>query len=217
MTVMYKKSIVQKVGGCKAMTRSEDYDLYVRILHKGYCCKNINDDLVFARIKESKADRRTSKATYRGFVKTRWTALRLGFSSLWDFLVACVHRHLFPFSSLPAKIDLQENSAQTCWEFRRTTPIVSDRNGAAGYRTLTRRGQYLKKSKKLPQMRRRQGQWQYKLKNLPHIKSFCLKLLKDFDSVCQKHHISYQLFAGTALGAVRHHGLFRGTMMWMSF
>lgn len=89
MTVMYKKSIVQKVGGYKAMTRSEDYDLYVRILHKGYCCKNINDDLVFARIKESKADRRTSKATYRGFVKTRWTALRLGFSSLWDFLVAC--------------------------------------------------------------------------------------------------------------------------------
>lgn len=36
MTVMYKRSAVLKVGGYKAMTRSEDYDLYVRILHEGY-------------------------------------------------------------------------------------------------------------------------------------------------------------------------------------
>ena len=33
-----------------------------------------------------------------------------------------------------------------------------------------------------------------------------LSMLKDFDSVCQKHRISYQLFSGTALGAVRHKG-----------
>ena len=33
-----------------------------------------------------------------------------------------------------------------------------------------------------------------------------LEMLKDFDAVCRRHHISYQLFAGTALGAVRHHG-----------
>lgn len=33
-----------------------------------------------------------------------------------------------------------------------------------------------------------------------------LEMLKDFDAVCRKHRISYQLFAGTALGAVRHHG-----------
>lgn len=33
-----------------------------------------------------------------------------------------------------------------------------------------------------------------------------LEMLKDIDIVCKKHQISYQLFAGTALGAVRHHG-----------
>lgn len=33
-----------------------------------------------------------------------------------------------------------------------------------------------------------------------------LEMLKDFDAVCRRHHISYQLFAGTALGAVRHSG-----------
>lgn len=33
-----------------------------------------------------------------------------------------------------------------------------------------------------------------------------LSMLKDFDAVCEKHDIHYILFAGTALGAVRHHG-----------
>lgn len=33
-----------------------------------------------------------------------------------------------------------------------------------------------------------------------------LEMLKDFDAVCKKHEIPYTLFAGTALGAVRHQG-----------
>lgn len=33
-----------------------------------------------------------------------------------------------------------------------------------------------------------------------------IEMLKDIDTICKKHRISYQLFAGTALGAVRHHG-----------
>lgn len=32
-----------------------------------------------------------------------------------------------------------------------------------------------------------------------------LEMLKDIDSICKRHQISYQLFAGTALGAVRHY------------
>lgn len=39
----------------------------------------------------------------------------------------------------------------------------------------------------------------------PHQK-LLLDMLKDFDAVCRAHNIHYQLFAGTALGAVRHHG-----------
>lgn len=33
-----------------------------------------------------------------------------------------------------------------------------------------------------------------------------LSMLKDFDAVCREHNIQYMLFAGTALGAVRHRG-----------
>lgn len=89
VTVMYRKSAVQNVGGYKAMTRGEDYDLYVRILLKNYYCKNINDDLVFVRIRDRKADGRTSFATYQGFIKTRWYALQAGYVNLWDVIVAC--------------------------------------------------------------------------------------------------------------------------------
>lgn len=33
-----------------------------------------------------------------------------------------------------------------------------------------------------------------------------LEMLRDFDFICRKHNIRYQLFAGTALGAARHQG-----------
>ena len=41
---------------------------------------------------------------------------------------------------------------------------------------------------------------------LPQHQTVLYELLQVFDSVCKKHGISYMLFAGTALGAVRHRG-----------
>lgn len=39
------------------------------------------------------------------------------------------------------------------------------------------------------------------VKDMTAHQALLLEMLKDFDAVCRKHHISYQLFAGTALGA----------------
>lgn len=44
------------------------------------------------------------------------------------------------------------------------------------------------------------------LSNMTDHQAMMLEMLKDFDAVCRKHDIKYQLFAGTALGAVRHGG-----------
>lgn len=57
MTVLFKKSIVQKVGGYKEMSGYEDYYLWMRLLkeHKG---KNLSQSLVFARIGNNMMERR---------------------------------------------------------------------------------------------------------------------------------------------------------------
>lgn len=38
------------------------------------------------------------------------------------------------------------------------------------------------------------------------VQSIQLEILIEFDNICKKHNLSYQLFAGTLLGAVRHKG-----------
>lgn len=43
-------------------------------------------------------------------------------------------------------------------------------------------------------------------KHLTGHQTLLLEMLHQFDDVCKSHNIHYQLFAGTALGAVRHHG-----------
>lgn len=89
VTVIYKKSAVLNVGAYAGLTRAEDYDLYIRILKANYYCRNIAENLVNVRIKDKGADRRVSCAAYRGFIYTRWRALRSGYSGIWDFLIAC--------------------------------------------------------------------------------------------------------------------------------
>lgn len=42
--------------------------------------------------------------------------------------------------------------------------------------------------------------------HLTEHQALLFEMLRDFDGVCRRHNIHYQLFAGTALGAVRHSG-----------
>ena len=51
-------------------------------------------------------------------------------------------------------------------------------------------------------------------KKLTAHQALLLEMLKDFDAVCRKHKIRYQLFAGTALGRPGTTALSRGTTMW---
>lgn len=89
VTVMYRKSAVMAVGGYRPLRRAEDFDLYVRLLHSGCYAENMPDVLVKVRADRDACGRRTSWETLKGFVKARWLAYRLGFSSIVDFSVAC--------------------------------------------------------------------------------------------------------------------------------
>ncbi len=68
MTVGFKKSIINKVGGYKDMPGYEDYYLWLRVLkeHKGF---NINENLVFARTGNDMIGRRQGFSFYKKEIK----------------------------------------------------------------------------------------------------------------------------------------------------
>lgn len=90
MTVMYRKSAVLSVGGYRNLRRSEDYDLYLRLLHANHPAANLPVTLVKARVNNDAFSRRASVSTLVGCVRSRWYAFRIGYSSLLDFLVCAV-------------------------------------------------------------------------------------------------------------------------------
>lgn len=89
ITVMLKKTAVLEVGGYSKMNRCEDYDLYVRLLSAGYFCKNMENVLCAARVERNALSRRSSSDTLKWFVKSRWRAYRMNYSSISDVLIAC--------------------------------------------------------------------------------------------------------------------------------
>lgn len=100
VTVMYRRSAVLAVGGYRDFCRSEDYDLYLRLLNAGYYAENLPLCLVKVRVNNGAFARRASKDTLRGCARSRWYAYRIGYSSLLDFLI-CVLGELVIMLSPP--------------------------------------------------------------------------------------------------------------------
>lgn len=94
VSVMYKKSAVEAVGGYRPLKRCEDFDLYTRLLHTGHVTRNVDTVLVSARVDRGGASRRASMATLKGISASRWYAVKIGFASLGDYLF-CVLGELF--------------------------------------------------------------------------------------------------------------------------
>lgn len=86
VSVMYKKSAVTAVGGYRALSRCEDFDLYTRLLHAGCSAMNIGDVLVNVRVDKAGIYRRGSLDTLHGVMRSRGDAVKIGFSSVWDYL-----------------------------------------------------------------------------------------------------------------------------------
>lgn len=93
-TVMYRRSAVLKVGGYNKMRRSEDFDLYTRLLCAEYYCENLSEVLVQVRVDQGALNRRASRDTLKGCIDSRWRSYKMGYCSLWDVTV-CVGGELF--------------------------------------------------------------------------------------------------------------------------
>lgn len=87
-TLVYKKSMVERIGGYSTVRRCEDYEFVVRMLSAGAVGRNIPKVLLRYRVTGNNYDRRRNWANTKAFIAVRWKIHRSGFSSLWDFTLA---------------------------------------------------------------------------------------------------------------------------------
>ena len=88
-TLVYKKSIAEKVGGYTNIKRCEDYEFVVKMLSHGARGRNLDKVLVRYRITANNYKRRKNWANTKSFINVRWRIYRMGFSDFIDFAVPC--------------------------------------------------------------------------------------------------------------------------------
>lgn len=85
MTVAFRKSLINEVGGFKDMPGYEDYYLWIRLLEK-YDGININESLVFARVGNNMINRRQGYNLFKRELNFQKTLLNDGFQNRLMFI-----------------------------------------------------------------------------------------------------------------------------------
>lgn len=102
MTVMFRKSAIEAVGGYRHFPGLEDYDLWSRLLANGYQIANIPEVLVKARIGERFASRRGGWSYFKRYLQLRKEQHRIGYLDTKEYIVACVLT--FGMTVMPEKL-----------------------------------------------------------------------------------------------------------------
>lgn len=102
MTVMFRKSAIEVVGGYRHFPGLEDYDLWSRLLARGYQIANIPEILVKARIGNRFASRRGGWAYFKRYLQLRKEQHRIGYLSTKEYIVACILT--FGMTVMPEKL-----------------------------------------------------------------------------------------------------------------
>lgn len=85
-TVMFRKKVVQKVGGYGKLRRKQDLDLFSRIVNSGYKSLNINESLLLFRSNENNFKRRKSWSYVKSYIIAQYTIFKRGHCSFMDLL-----------------------------------------------------------------------------------------------------------------------------------
>lgn len=99
--VMYKKSAVLSIGGYDQLYRTEDYDLWLRLLQAGHRMHNLPDMLLYYRLSDDNMARKTNEINNKEIRKIQRRAYEGGFLNLPEYLFARLSRELFYY--LPRK------------------------------------------------------------------------------------------------------------------
>lgn len=89
-TVMYDKTAILAVGGYRQLRRSEDYDLWMRLLDAGYKTRNLSSSVLLFRVDNNGIARRTAWGTAREQISTRGSLYREGYIGFGDLAVVSI-------------------------------------------------------------------------------------------------------------------------------
>lgn len=84
VTVFFRKSIVDQVGGYRGDFLYEDYSLWVRLLMAGVKAKNIQESLVLVRVGNGMLDRRAGWAYFKTEAKSQIYFYKIGFLNIFE-------------------------------------------------------------------------------------------------------------------------------------
>ena len=99
---MFKKSAVLSVGKYSKLLRSEDYDLWIRLLMNGYVAKNLADPLLYYRVSAANRVRKNTLLQQRELLILHKKYYNAGFLTLSEYIKACSIRIVFAL--LPGRL-----------------------------------------------------------------------------------------------------------------
>lgn len=85
MTVMFRRDVILSLGSYRDVPYLEDYDLWIRLLISGYKISNINEIMVYARVGNGMAVRRSNHSQIDGWKIISTNMLDNGMINKWQY------------------------------------------------------------------------------------------------------------------------------------
>lgn len=94
-SIMMRKSIVQANGGYSSMRRSQDLELFTRLLYKGCKCRNIGEPLVLFRTGSARVNRKKNWTNLKHDISVYKRNYNEQYMSLYDYVYVVVRQFIF--------------------------------------------------------------------------------------------------------------------------
>ncbi|MBO5280286.1 MAG: glycosyltransferase [Clostridia bacterium] len=101
-SVMYKKSVIESVGSYSTMRRSQDVELWSKLLYAGHKCRNIGIPLIKFRCGDTRVKRKKKWSNVKSDLKIFRNNYKMGYAGFFDYMYVCITQ--IGFFILPSKL-----------------------------------------------------------------------------------------------------------------
>ncbi len=101
-SVMYRKGIIEKQGSYSTMRRSQDIELFSKILFAGCKCRNIDEPLIKFRCGDTRVQRKKKWTNVQSDLKIFKNNYKMGYAGFWDYMYVVITQ--IGFFILPTKL-----------------------------------------------------------------------------------------------------------------